>query len=107
MPEATVSAPPTGPGDPHTNVDRHVEYEVLHDDGGHRCGIMVKGDQPGWMMEKLCHREGISYDPGEERTEKVRWVPARPEEKVGRWLKPVGRDADPRGAFLATYIDLR
>ena len=107
MTEIQLPSPPTGPGDPHTNPPRTFEYEVLYDDSGTRCGLMAKGDVPGWAMEKLCKREDVGYDPGDTRTEKMRWVPAREEEKVKRWLKPVSPDADPRGAFTATYIDHR
>jgi len=104
MPTVILPAPPTGPGDPHTNPSREFEYSVLHDAGGRRCGLMAKGDVPGWAMEKLCQREGVQYDPGDTRTEKVRWVPARRELGVSRWLKPVPEHGDDRGAFLATYI---
>jgi len=107
MPEIQLPSPPTGPRDPHTNPPRSFEYEVLYDDSGTRCGLMAKGDVPGWAMETLCKQEGVRYDPGDTRTEKVRWVPSASGEDVKRWLMPVGRDEDERGAFLATYIDNR
>lgn len=107
MPEARIAAPPTPSGDPHTSTADTVEYEVLHGAGGHRCGIVAKGDQSGRVMEALCQREGVAYDPGEARTGKVRWVPARSELKVNTWLLPVEDGGDVRGAFLATYIDNR
>lgn len=107
MTEVTLASPPTGPGDPQFNPPRSFEYEVLYDDSGTRCGLMAKGDVPGWAFEKLCKREDVKYDPGDTRRTKVRWVPAREDESVKQWLKPVRRDADPRGAFMATYIDHR
>lgn len=107
MPEVLLSAPPTGPGDPHTNPGRHVEYSALHDESGAVCGVMVKGKAPGWVMEELCNREGIAYDPDATKQGMVRWVPARPEEALKQWLKPVGPHADTRGAFIATHIDTR
>jgi hypothetical protein len=58
-------------------------------------------------MEALCRREGVTHDPGRTRTGLVRWVPAREEQAVYQWLLPVENGADPRGAFLATYIDNR
>lgn len=84
-----------------------IEYEVLHDASGHRCGILVKGRHSNHVVWALCRREGVDFDPGEVRRGKVRWVPARPEQAVERWLLPVEDGADPRGAFTATYMDLR
>jgi hypothetical protein len=40
-------------------------------------------------MEALCRREGVTHDPGRTRTGLVRWVPARQEQSVERWLLPV------------------
>jgi hypothetical protein len=89
----------------HPDID--VEYEVLHDDGGTRCGLMAKGDVPGCAFKALCKRKEVRYDPGDTRRGTVRWVPARESETVERWLMPVEGDGDQRGAFEATYIDNR
>jgi len=107
MPKIRIAAPPSAPSDPHAETDTTVEYEVLHDSSGHRCGIVAKGNQSGRVMEKLCRHEDVTYDPGDTRTGRVRWVPARKEQAVERWLLPVENGAPQQGSFLATYIDNR
>jgi len=105
--KVTLSPPPSPPSDPHFNPPRTYEYTLLYDDSGSRCGIAVKGDVSGWAFEKLCQQEDISHDPGDTRTEKVRWVPVRKGEIPKKSLMPVGKDGSEKEAFTATYLDLR